>query len=279
MIAQVGSGRKRRVARALLYVAVIVIVLAFLIPLVWMFLVSLKTQAQLYAYPPKIFFQPTFANYRVAIQTVARAMLNSLFISMSAATISLLFAAWGAFALARLRFRGRFAITQAILSSQMLPPIVLVVPMFLLFYKLRMVGTFQAQILACTSFALPFAIFMLMQFINDIPEDLEEAAMVDGATRLGALMRVILPLMAPGLAGTWILSLIFSWNNFVVGLALGGRGTNPLPMAMIAFQTDRGISYTAASAAGVIAVIPIFILTLLCQRFIIRGLTRGAVKG
>ena len=281
MITQVRFGRSRRVARVFLYVAVIIIVLAFLVPLFWMVLVSLKTRAQLYLYPPRLIFKPTLDNFINAFRVVplARSLMNSIIISTSAATLSLLFGLWGAYALSRLRFKGRIVITQVILGSQLLPPVALLVPMFLVFFKLRMVGTYQAQILANTSFALPFAIFMLMQFLRDVPEDLEEAAMVDGCTRFGALMRVVLPLIAPGMAGAWILSLIFSWNNFVVALALGSRTTNPLPMTMVSFSTDRGIDFASASAAGLITVIPIFVLILFTLRFIVRGLTKGAVVG
>lgn len=281
MITLVGFGRGRRGSRMLLYAAVIIILLGFLVPLLWMLLVSLKTRAQLYIYPPQVIFKPTFENYINAFRVVplARSLLNSVLISTGAATLSLIFGVWGAYALSRLRFRGRFLLTQLILGSQILPPVALLVPMFLLFFKLRLVGTYQAQILANTSFALPFAIFMLMQFIHDIPEDLENAAMVDGCTRFGALIRVVAPLIAPGMAGTWILSLVFSWNNFVVALALGNRDTNPLPMTMVSFETDRGIDFAAASAAGLITVIPVFVLILLTQRFIVRGLTKGAVMG
>jgi len=277
----VSFGSGRRVPRVFLYIAIVIILLAFLIPLFWMVLVSLKTRAQLYQYPPRVIFKPTLENYMHAFQAVplARSLLNSVIISTSAATLSLLFGVWGAYVLSRLRFKGRFVLTQLILGSQILPPVALLVPMFLLFFRLRLVGTYQAQILANTSFALPFAIFMLMQFIQDIPEDLENAAMVDGCTRFGALIRVVAPLVAPGMAGTWILSLIFSWNNFVVALALGNRDTNPLPMTMVSFETDRGIDFAAASAAGLITVIPVFVLILFTQRFIIRGLTKGAVMG
>jgi multiple sugar transport system permease protein len=281
MILQLGFRKTRRVEQVFFYVSVIIILFVFLVPILWMLLVSLKTMAQLYMYPPRVIFKPTLKNYIKAFRVVplAHSLINSIIISTSAASLALLFGMWGAYALSRIRFRGRFVITQLILGSQILPPVALIVPMFLLFFKIRMVGTYQAQILANTSFALPFAIFMLMQFINDLPEDLENAAMVDGCTRFGALMRVVMPLITPGMAGTWILSLIFSWNNFVVALALGSRNTNPLPMTLISFETDRGIDFTAASAAGLITVIPVFILVLLTQRFIVRGLTKGAFMG
>lgn len=281
MIIHSGFGKRRRSRRILLYCAAVAIVLAFLVPLLWMLLVSLKTRAQLYIYPPQLIFKPTLENYVNSFKVIplAHSLLNSLIISTAAATLSLVFGVWGAYALSRLKFRGRSVVTQLILGSQILPPIAILVPMFLLFFKLRLVGTYTAQILANTSFALPFAIFMLMQFIEDLPQDLEKAAMIDGCTRFGALMRIVMPLIAPGMGGTWILSLVFSWNNFVVALALGGRDTNPLPMTLVSFETDRGIDFATASAAGLITVIPIFVLVLLSQRFIVRGLTKGAVIG
>ena len=161
----------------------------------------------------------------------------------------------------------------------MVPPLVVLLPLFIMFSWFNIRGTYLSMIIAQCGFLLPFSIWMLSGFIAQIPVNLEESAMVDGCSRIKAFFRVTLPLIAPGLAATWILVLIFAWNDFLLALILTTEETKTLPLFITGFRTDRGIEWGPASAAGTVTVIPILILALTVQRNLVRGLTMGAVKG
>jgi multiple sugar transport system permease protein len=157
--------------------------------------------------------------------------------------------------------------------------VVVIIPLFFMFFRLQLIGTYQSIIIAHAAFLLPFSIWLLRGFFMDVPREVEESAMVDGATRLGALARIVVPLAAPGMATVWILSLIFAWNDFLIPLALANESTKTLPLAVAGFRTDRGIEWGAAAAAGSITVVPVLLFALLVQRYIVSGLTRGAIRG
>jgi multiple sugar transport system permease protein len=277
--------RARGGGRLAVYLLAALAVAAALVPVYWMATVSLKTEAEQFAVPPRwLSFAPTLAHYREAFlaRPFGRYLLNSAVVAVLSTACAVTLGTLAAYALARLEMRGRTAerLSLWILSTRMFPPIVTVVPLFLMMRDLRLLNTLAALVVVHTGFNLPFVVWMMRGFFREIPRDLEEAARVDGDTRLGALRRVVLPLAAPGLAATAIFCLIVSWNEFLLALALTQTdAAMTLPVGIAGRVTQYEIRWGVMSAAGVVAMTPILVFALAVQRYLVRGLSLGAVKG
>lgn len=252
-----------------------------LFPLYWMVATSVKPAALVFAWPPAFVFTPTFQFYAELIRQTPfiRYLLNTLLVSVVTTAITITFGASSAYSFTRFNNVGSRVLPLFYLVCRMLPRIVLIVPIYLLMRQFHLLNTPWALILAFTTFALPFTIWMLIGFFNEIPIDLEEAAMVDGCDRLQVLARVVLPLAAPGLAATAIFSFLLGWNEFLFALVLGGTDTRTLPVLAAGFMGDSGVAWGVAMAAGTLVLLPVVVFVLLVQRHIIRGMTLGAVKG
>jgi len=209
----------------------------------------------------------------------ARNLMNSGIVAVGSTLLSLVLGVPFAYALARLPIRGREWWARMILFSRMVPAVALVVPMFVLFQQAHLTGSYLALMLAHTSFNLPIVIWMMRSFFEDLPPELEEAALVDGSSRFGAFVRVALPLASPGMAATAVLCLLFSWNEFLFALVLSGSSTKTVPIGVSSFIGTVSVDWGGSSAAAIVALVPIFILGLAAQRFLVRGLTFGGVKG
>jgi multiple sugar transport system permease protein len=259
--------------------------LAALLPVYWALTISLKTEADQFAVPPQWFsFTPTLAHYREAFfaRSFGRYLLTSAAVAAASTVCAVTLGTLAAYALSRLRLPGRWAerVSLWILSTRMFPPIVTAVPLFLLMRDLRLLNTWTALVIVYTAFNLPFVVWMMRGFFREVPRELEEAAMVDGDTRLGALFRVVLPLVAPGLAATAVFCLIASWNEFLLALVLTQTdAAMTLPVGIAGRVTQYEIRWGVMSAAGVVAMTPILIFALAVQRYLVRGLSLGAVKG
>ncbi|WP_423918211.1 carbohydrate ABC transporter permease [Frigoribacterium sp. 2-23] len=228
----------------------------------------------------------TLDNFRTAFSTdlgnhLGRALLNSAFIGVTVTVIALLFGTTAAYALARLDFKGKSLIAGFILAASMFPGVALITPLFQLFTNIGWMGSYQALILPSISFALPLTVYTLTSFLREMPWDLEEAARIDGCTRIGAFRRIILPLAAPAVFTTAILAFISSWNEYLISSQLSSDATQPVTVAIASFAGSQPHQepYTAIMAAGTIVTIPLVILVLIFQRRIVAGLTAGGVKG
>jgi multiple sugar transport system permease protein len=252
-----------------------------LVPIVVVLVNSLKMPTDIFSREPSLFFTPTLENYAKVFGQLdfARNLLNSGIVAIGSTLLSLVLGVPFAYALARLPVRGREWWARMILFSRMVPAVALVVPMFVIFQQLHLTGSYLALILAHTSFNLPIVIWMMRSFFEDLPPELEEAAMVDGSSRFGAFGRVALPLASPGMAATAVLCLLFSWNEFLFALVLSGSGTKTVPIGVSSFIGTVSVDWGGSSAAAIVALVPIFILGLAAQRFLVRGLTFGGVKG
>jgi multiple sugar transport system permease protein len=184
-----------------------------------------------------------------------------------------------AYALARFRFRGRQAFRFLFLLPQVTPAVAILVPMFVMFNSLNLTGTYLGIILAHLTLTLPFAIWMMTGFFEDSPIELEESAMIDGCTRLGALIKVVLPVLGPGIAATAALGFITSWNEFLFSSMLTGRDTRTLSVAITSFLTNRALDWGRTAAAGTLILLPVLVFAFFTQRYLVRGLSHGAVKG
>ena len=259
--------------------------LASLAPVYWMLTISLKSEADHFASPPQWFvFSPTLEHYKDAfvVRSFGQYLITSAVVALLSTAFALLIGTLAAYALARfeMRFKLNRRLSLWILSTRMFPPIVTIVPLFLMMRELRLINTIAALVIVYTAFNLPFVVWMMRGFFNEVPREMEEAAMVDGDSRLGALFRVVLPLVKPGLAATAVFCLIMSWNEFLFALVLTQtEAAMTLPIGIAGRVTQYEIKWGVMSAAGVVAMLPILIFALSVQRYLVRGLSLGAVKG
>jgi multiple sugar transport system permease protein len=267
------------------YLATAVALVTTLFPVYWIATNSFKFDIDIFSVPPQWFPEnPTLKHYYAAFiqRPFLQYALNSLIIAVSTTIVSLVLGTMAGYALARFRYPGRwrYHISFWILSTRMMPPIVTIIPLYLAFNYLSMLNTKLAVVIAYTAFNLPFATWMMKSYFQDLPVELEEAAMVDGDTRWGAFLRIALPLARPGLAATAIFSLIISWNEFLLALILTlTERSQTLPIGIAGRVTQYNTYWGEISAAGFTACIPILIFAFIVQRHLVRGLSFGAVKG
>jgi multiple sugar transport system permease protein len=269
--------------KVLLWIGVVLIMLFCLFPFYWLINVSLKTGPDLSAadlLPPS----PTLDNYDAIFKNddFTMALRNSAIISFTTTLIALVIGSFAGYALARLRFPKKFWILAIVLSISTFPPIAIAAPVFKLWTDIGLFNTYLGLILPSLTFALPLAIYILASFFKEIPKELEEAALVDGATYFQAFRKVVVPLAAPGLVTAGLLTFIFVWNEFLFAITLTSTPERrPVPAA-IAFFTGSSqfeVPLGSISAASVVVTVPLIILVLIFQRRIVAGLTAGAVKG
>jgi len=250
----------------------------FLFLFVWMIMSSLKTTVQITAYPPQWVFTPTFQNYIDVFvkNSFFEYLKNSTIIAVAAVGIGLIFGLPAAYSLARFKQAG-FGFV--ILLVRILPGIVFLVPLFIIYRRLGLINTYTGIIATHIIVVLPTIIWIMTGFFEDVPRELEDAAMIDGCSRMSAFFRIILPLSRPGIVAVVILSFIASWNNFIFVLILGGSKTITLPMAVYSFMSFEDVNWGGLNAAATLITLPILLLSLLVQKHLARGLTMGAVKG
>jgi multiple sugar transport system permease protein len=273
------------VKRSVKYLLIMLTLMATLAPVYWMITISFKREVDQFAVPPEWFsFTPTLEHYIDAFVTRSFGgyLLNSFVVAICSTVCALVLGTLAGYSLARFRLPRNLDKKLAlwILSTRMFPAIVTAVPLFVIMRDLRLVNTRVSLVIVYTAFNLPFVVWMMRGFFAEIPRDLEEAAMVDGDSRLGALRRVILPLVTPGLAATAVFCLIVSWNEFLFALVLTQTDeAMTLPVGIAGRVTQYGIKWGVMSAAAVVAMIPILAFAMSVQKYLVRGLSLGAVKG
>jgi multiple sugar transport system permease protein len=268
--------------RAILTGAALGPVLAWtLFPIFWITTASFKTELSLYARPPQWLFTPILDNYARVLTNIPffQYLTNSLAIAIGTTLGSLVLGTLAGYGFARFRFPGSEAVRFLVLVTRMAPRMVLVVPYYLMMQKLGFLDTYTGLVVAYISFALPFSIWLLIGFFSDVPIEVEEAALIDGCSRLGALLRIVIPIAAPGLVVAAIFAFLVSWNEFLFALILSGVHSKTLPVVIAGLSTDVGPLYGEMSAAAVMVMLPNIVMTLALQRYLVRGLTLGAVKG
>lgn len=269
-------------SRAILWVALVLLVVLYGFPFLYMLFTSFKTPLETIAVPPTVLPSTwTIENYASAIgrDGVVVSFINSIVTAVLSTAISLVLALPAAYAVTRFRTRfGRFFIVGA-LVMRMVPPIVIGVPMIGIFRNLGISDTSFALAIAHATISLPLSIWLMSSFFEAVPEELEEAAKIDGASRLGALWRVVLPVTAGGIAVTAIFAFLASWNEFLFALLLTATRSQTTPIVIANFQTQFGLDWGAMTALAVLYSVPVILLALVLQRHIVAGLTAGAVKG
>lgn len=251
-------------------------------PVLWALLTSFKSERDVLAYPPTVFFTPTLGNYRDVLfgQTTILPNLASSFIVAAFATVlTMLLAVPAAYALARLDLPAKRTGGFYILATQMVPPVGIVIPYFLILQRIGWLDSYKGMTLIYLTFSLPFAIWLLVSYFEDVPREMEEAALIDRAGRLRAFLYVVLPQVRGGIAVTVVFVFLNAWNEFLFAVVLGGNNVRQVTVAMFNFISVEQTLWAKLAAAAMIAMAPVILLGLFAQRHIVKGLTIGAVKG
>jgi len=273
---------RRRLAAGLTYLGLAGALVFFLGPFFWIVTTSLKGDSDFFAFPPVwIPSHPSLAHY-VGLFTRAsglRYFLNSLTISSMSMVAALVVSLPTAYAIARWRFGGGLLGT-FLLVLRMLPAIALIIPVYLMYKQLGLTNSYLGLVMLYTVVYIPFAVWLLVGFLRDFPVEIEEAAMIDGCSRVGALLRVVVPIIAPGLAVVALFSFIATWNEFLFAVVLTGIETKTM-MVLVTTYTSGGTDmfYGEASASVVLGVLPAFVVAFLLQRYLVKGLALGGTKG
>ncbi|TJY44087.1 carbohydrate ABC transporter permease [Cohnella pontilimi] len=270
--------KRKRTAALIFGLLTALVLLAFAFPFIWMLLASFKTQSQIMSEGQLLFFKPTTHNYTSVFKEYdfLKYIVNSLIIGLGSTLLALLLGLPAAYAIARHHMH---KLSLVILVARIIPGITFLIPWFILFSKIHLVDTYTALILSHMLVGLPFIIWIMISFFEALPKEIEEAGLIDGCNHHQVFLRVIMPISGPGVITASLLSFIFSWNNFMFSIILAGDKTKPLPVAVFNFMSYSEINWGALMAAACIITLPVLIIALLAQRYVVSGLAAGAVKG
>lgn len=274
---------RSRLATLTIAVCSLVLMAVCLFPFAWMALSSIKTLPELYTVPPHwLPAAPTFGNYINVIfsSNIPRYFLNSAVISIGSTGLALILAIFASYGFARFEFRGRRLLQSLVLIGQLLPTAAIIVPLFITLRYLHLVNTYWGLILVYMIITLPLSVWMLTSYFRAIPVELEEAATIDGASRLGVLFRITLPLSTPGLVAVVVYAFVTTWNEFIFALCFAtDSSVKTLPIGLAEFSTEFNTDWGAVMAASMVMTIPVALLFLFFQNLFVGGLTAGATKG
>ena len=257
----------------------LIILIPIIFPIYFVIISSFKTSAQIYMLPPQLIgFKATLKNYIYIFQTqnYGKYIANSTIVAVSSTAISLLMGVPAAYAIAKYKMR---KINTTILIARLLPNISILLPYYFIFSRLNLIDTYFVLILSHIVLSLPLIVWIMTGFFEDIPVELEEAAIVDGCTRQGCFVKVILPISSAGIVTSTTLAFLGSWNNFQFALILSGSRTTTLPVSLQYFVSGADIRWGRMLAATIVVIIPAIIITMFLQKYIVKGMTAGAVKG
>ena len=267
------------------WIVLVAIIFVAMFPLYWLAATAFKTRQQIFSIPPQFFFKPTLQNFKLIFvsdwgTTTAFGFFfrNSIIISLSSTFFAILFGSLAAYSLSRFKIAGKDDLMFFILTTRMLPPIATLVPLFLLYRNLGLSDTILGMVLLYTMFNLGFTVWVMKSFFDEIPIEYEEAALVDGYSRLEAFILVVLPQSLTGLAATAVFCLIASWNEFVYGSLLTTRYARTVPPAVSVRVGSEGYEWGRIAATAFLYVLPVILFTFLIRNYLLRGLTFGTIK-
>lgn len=262
------------------YFIALVALFLTLFPLLWIFTIAIKTKKDAFAMPPVWTFQPVWDHFRglLANANYMTSFKNSIVITLISVGLAIVLAIPAAYSLNRLKVRGKNAISLLLLLSYMFPEFLFSIPMYVLYQKMGLYDTEIALAITYQCITLPFAIWLLRSFFETVPKDLEDAALIDGCTRFSTLWRIYVPMSAPGIAATAVLSAIWVWNELTMALSLTYSNAQTITVAMAGFRGYASIDWGGMAAGSIVAIIPMLFFAIFAQRYIVEGLTLGAVK-
>ena len=265
-----------------LYIPLLLILLFILFPFYWTFITSIKPEAELYGavtYWPKAFVWDSYKNLFTTTVNFLDAMKNSFVVAAATTIVSLTTSTLAAYAFSRYRFAGRRAMMALFLSNNMFPTVLLLIPLYSIMRKMGLLYTPGSLILAYTTFTIPFSVWLLNGFLNDLPLTLEEAALVDGCNRRTAFSKIIVPILGPCLVATGVYIFMTSWNEYTFAVMFTNTQTRTIPVALKSLIGQLGVQWDLLTAGGIITIIPVCIMFFFAQKRLVEGLTAGAVKG
>lgn len=274
--------RARLIRTVVLMIVASALLFVWVLPLIWAFVVSLKSEREVLAYPPSVVFEPTWSNYVDALFgdfSIVDSLTTSTIVATSTTLLTIVLAVPAAYAFARLRLPAKRPLGFCTLATQMVPPVGLVIPYFLILNRLSWLDTYHGMVIVYLTFSLPFAIWLMVSYMEDIPWEMEEAAFLDRASRLQTLWHIVIPQVRGGIAVTVIFVFLNAWNEFLFAVQLGGNTVRPVTVAMYNFVSVEQTLWAKLSAAALVAMLPVVIIGIVAQKQIVKGLTVGAVKG
>jgi len=274
--------RKPLLFQILLYLLLAFVILLFMGPIFWTVLLSLRPAITNRTVPPTLIFKPTLKYYYYCFVNPGVSLnylISSLIVASAATAVSLPFSILAAYAFSRFKFPGRKFLMFFYLGLFLGPPIVFLIPYFLIMSRIGWVGSYQSMIFIYQTFTIPFSVLVIKSFFDEVPVVLEEAAMVDGADRFSALLKVVIPISLPGIIVSSMFAFVFSWNNAIFPLVLSGQYTKPLPVGTLNFFATTGVTWNYIGATSIITMLPPMLIFLALGKYVVRGLTFGAVKG
>jgi multiple sugar transport system permease protein len=271
--------QKKQFFNAIHVVLILIAIFVMLVPIIWIFLAAFKTHVDVYQL--KLFFTPTFENFGTVFDDPYRLgekLLNSTIVAFVTVLFAIPIATLAAYSFSRFDMRGETTMLVIILATQFVPAVVIILPFFVMFRDIGLLDTRVGLILVNLAIVMPFAIWMIKGFIDGIPLDTEEAAMVDGSSRLQVIRNIVLPMAAPGLLTSAIFCFIIAWNEFLFALILTNKDAVTLPIGLALFKGEEGDLWNLLSAAGIIIMAPMFVLALMIRKYFVQGMTMGAVR-
>lgn len=262
------------------YIIALLVVFLAIFPILWLFLTSVKTQRDAFAMPPILRFKPILDNYMELFTNgpFLKYLWNSFYISMMATLVASILGTPLAYMLSRFSFRGRQLLSFWVLASRIAPPMAIVLPFFLMFRFLGLLNTYTSIISIYMTLNIAFFVWMMKGYFDQVPVAIEESARIDGCSIIGSLFRIALPLVAQGLAATLVFTFIANWSEFVLALIFTGLNTRTLPVLISGYVTTEGVKWGMIGAAGTLVNLPIIIFSLTLQKYLVTGMTAGAVK-
>lgn len=273
------GAQKKRLIDALQIVLILIAIVIMLAPIAWIFMAAFKNHIDVFQL--KLFFQPTLKNFATVFEPpyyLGHKLVNSTIVAFVTVVFSIPIATMAAYSFSRFSLRGETLMLVTILATQFVPAVVIILPFFVMFRDVGLLDTRVGLILVNLAIVMPFAIWMIKGFIDGIPLDTEEAAMVDGSSRLQVIRNIVLPMAAPGLLTAGIFCFIIAWNEFLFALILTNKNAVTLPIGLALFKAEEGDLWNLLSAAGIIIMLPMFVLALIIRKYFVQGMTMGAVR-
>ena len=271
--------QKKRLVNAIQVALILVATFFMLVPILWIFMAAFKNHIDVFQL--KLFFRPTLENFVAVFELpydLGNKLLNSTIVAFVTVVFAIPIATMAAYSFSRFRLKGETAMLVTILATQFVPAVVIILPFFVMFRNIGLLDTRLGLILVNLAIVMPFAIWMIKGFIDGIPLDTEEAAMVDGSSRLQVIRNIVLPMAAPGLLTAGIFCFIIAWNEFLFALILTNKYAVTLPIGLALFKAEEGDLWNLLSAAGIIIMVPMFVLALIIRKYFVQGMTMGAVR-
>ncbi len=271
--------QRKQWINAIQVLLILLATIVMLVPIAWIAMAAFKQHVDVYQL--KVFFTPTLENFRLVFEApyyLGEKLFNSTVVASVTVLFAIPLATCAAYAFSRFKLRGRNVMLVLILATQFVPAVVIVLPFFVMYRDLQILDTLSGLIIINLAIVMPFAIWMIKGFIDGIPIDTEEAALVDGSTRLQVIRNIVLPMAAPGLVTAGIFCFIISWNEFLFALIITSKDAVTLPIGLALFKAEEGDLWNLLAAAGIIIMVPMFILALIIRKHFVQGMTMGAVR-